>query len=58
VGERLDDKDIPHRTKLSELITKAFKREYAAMINGIQVRVLRSFGIQFQYFTTSLSAEL
>ncbi|KAF8901531.1 hypothetical protein CPB84DRAFT_1777550 [Gymnopilus junonius] len=36
IGEQLNDEDIPHRTKLSELITKAFKREYAKMINEIQ----------------------
>ncbi|CAA7268998.1 unnamed protein product [Cyclocybe aegerita] len=32
----LKDSDIPHRTKLSELITEAFKREYARMLLNIQ----------------------
>ena len=33
----LDDGDIPHRTKLSELITTAFQWEYQDMINDIKV---------------------
>jgi hypothetical protein len=33
----LDDGDIPHRSKLSELITKAFKKEYMEMTTEIEV---------------------
>lgn len=33
----LDDGDIPHRSKFSELITKAFKKEYMEMTTEIEV---------------------
>ncbi|KZP07598.1 hypothetical protein FIBSPDRAFT_708605, partial [Athelia psychrophila] len=32
----LDDKDIPHCTKLSEMITARFKVEHAAMVRDIR----------------------
>ncbi|KAJ6542329.1 hypothetical protein DFH09DRAFT_874064, partial [Mycena vulgaris] len=32
----LDDGDIPHRTKLSQLISTRFHAEYTAMIREIQ----------------------
>ncbi|KAF9527520.1 hypothetical protein CPB83DRAFT_768400, partial [Crepidotus variabilis] len=34
----LDEEDLPHRFKLGELNTTAFKKQYAAMSAGIQVR--------------------
>lgn len=43
IGTELDDKDIPHRTKLSEIITTQFKAEYAKMVLEIQVCYL-AFG--------------
>ncbi|PPR02336.1 hypothetical protein CVT24_011679 [Panaeolus cyanescens] len=36
IGEHLEDKDIPHRTKISDLITEAFEQEKAAMIDKIK----------------------
>ncbi|KAJ6495742.1 hypothetical protein C8R47DRAFT_936308, partial [Mycena vitilis] len=35
-AELLDDKDIPHRTRLAELITTRFQVEYEQMIKEIQ----------------------
>ncbi|KAJ7157080.1 hypothetical protein C8R46DRAFT_833843, partial [Mycena filopes] len=35
IGTELDDRDIPHRTKLSELITARFKCEWTRMIEEI-----------------------
>lgn len=37
IGTQLDDKHIPHRTKLSEMITERFKVEHAAMVQDICV---------------------
>lgn len=37
LGTQLGDEDIPHRTKLSELITQRFKVEYANMVQEISV---------------------
>ncbi|KAF9532740.1 hypothetical protein CPB83DRAFT_741999, partial [Crepidotus variabilis] len=39
----LDDSDIPHRTRISELITTAFQEEYAAMVKGLQNSLGRVF---------------
>lgn len=39
ISPHLDKVDIPHRTKLSELITMGFKREYFAMLKDIEVRL-------------------
>ena len=33
----LDDSDIPHRTKLGELIAESFKKEYLKMVAEISV---------------------
>jgi hypothetical protein len=38
IGTELQDSDIPHRTKLSELITSRFKVEYSRMVEEINVR--------------------
>lgn len=38
IGLELEDRDIPHRTKLSELITSRFKIEYAKINQEVQVR--------------------
>lgn len=38
IGAQLEDGDIPHRTKLSQLISTRFHIEYTAMIKEIQVR--------------------
>jgi hypothetical protein len=38
IGTEIEDYDIPHRTKLSELITSRFKVEYNRMIEDINVR--------------------
>jgi hypothetical protein len=43
IGTDLQDRDIPHRTKLSELITSRFKLEYSRMVNEINVSSLRLF---------------
>ncbi|KAJ6539736.1 hypothetical protein B0H19DRAFT_910393, partial [Mycena capillaripes] len=32
----LEDEDLPHRTKLSEIITTQFKTQYAKMVLEIQ----------------------
>jgi hypothetical protein len=37
IGAQLEDSDIPHRTKLGELITARFKLEYANMVQDIAV---------------------
>ncbi|CAA7271021.1 unnamed protein product [Cyclocybe aegerita] len=36
IGVELSDDDIPHRTKLSEIITTNFKQEYMAMLLDIE----------------------
>ncbi|KAJ7039415.1 hypothetical protein C8F04DRAFT_926993, partial [Mycena alexandri] len=36
IGTELDDRDIPHRTKLSELISERFKCEWARMVDEIK----------------------
>jgi hypothetical protein len=46
VSPHFDKVDIPHRTKLSELITADFKREYLAMLKDIEVR-LHDFLLSF-----------
>ncbi|KAJ7604851.1 hypothetical protein FB45DRAFT_709984, partial [Roridomyces roridus] len=35
IGVQLEDSDIPHRTKLNELICARFKTEYNAMLLDI-----------------------
>ncbi|KAJ7790431.1 hypothetical protein B0H14DRAFT_2396433, partial [Mycena olivaceomarginata] len=37
IGAQLEDEDIPHRTKLSQLISTRFNIEYTAMIDEIQL---------------------
>ncbi|KAJ7687279.1 hypothetical protein B0H17DRAFT_885558, partial [Mycena rosella] len=37
IGAQLQDADIPHRTKLSQLISARFQVDYAAMLREIQV---------------------
>ncbi|KAJ7482847.1 hypothetical protein B0H11DRAFT_1807231, partial [Mycena galericulata] len=41
IGAQLEDEDIPHRTKLSQLIASRFHTEYTKMINEIQNSVGR-----------------
>ncbi|KAJ7894905.1 hypothetical protein B0H14DRAFT_2334213, partial [Mycena olivaceomarginata] len=36
IGAQLEDEDIPHCTKLSQLISTRFNIEYTAMIDEIQ----------------------
>ena len=43
ISPHLNEVDIPHRTKLSELITAGFKREYLAMLKDIEVSVHHFF---------------
>jgi hypothetical protein len=38
IGAQLEDEDIPHRTKMSQLIATRFQIEYDKMIKEIQVR--------------------
>jgi hypothetical protein len=38
IGAQLDNGDIPHRTKLSQLISTRSHTEYTAMVRKIQVR--------------------
>lgn len=40
IGTQLHDGHIPHRTKLSELITERFKVEHAAMIQDLRVHFI------------------
>ncbi|TEB26684.1 hypothetical protein FA13DRAFT_1608436, partial [Coprinellus micaceus] len=37
----LDDTDIPHRTKVAQLITEAFAREYQKMVQEITTSIGR-----------------
>jgi hypothetical protein len=37
IGTELEERDIPHHTKLSELITAHFKTEYNRIIGDINV---------------------
>jgi hypothetical protein len=37
LNEDLEDSDIPHRTKLTELIFKSFDREFKCLVDHIQV---------------------
>ncbi|KAJ7703836.1 hypothetical protein B0H14DRAFT_3903685 [Mycena olivaceomarginata] len=41
IGAQLEDDDIPHRTKMAELITERFKVEYQKMIHKIQNAISR-----------------
>ncbi|THU88276.1 hypothetical protein K435DRAFT_608501, partial [Dendrothele bispora CBS 962.96] len=36
IGADIQDSDIPHRTKLSQLIVQQFQKEYSKMIGDIQ----------------------
>jgi hypothetical protein len=47
IGAQLEDRDIPHRTKLSEMITTRFKTEYNKMIEDIGVCCYTSFVITY-----------
>lgn len=40
IGAQLEDHDIPHHTKLSEMITTRFKTEYNKMVEDISVHNL------------------
>ncbi|KAJ7803186.1 hypothetical protein B0H14DRAFT_3778595 [Mycena olivaceomarginata] len=40
IGAQLDDGDIPHRTKLSQLISTRFHAEYTAMIHEIKISMI------------------
>ncbi|KAJ7818483.1 hypothetical protein B0H14DRAFT_2248557, partial [Mycena olivaceomarginata] len=41
IGVQLEDEDIPHRTKMSQLITTRFQIEYDKMIQEIQASLGR-----------------
>ncbi|KAJ7735047.1 hypothetical protein B0H16DRAFT_1765616 [Mycena metata] len=45
IGAQLEDRDIPHRTKLSQLISDRFQVEYKAMIREIQSRTVMFPGL-------------
>lgn len=47
IGAQLEDRDIPHRTKLSEMITTRFKTEYNKMIEDIGVCCYTLFVITY-----------
>ncbi|KAF5375571.1 hypothetical protein D9615_009215 [Tricholomella constricta] len=58
LGTQLTDRDIPHRTKLTEIIIDCFKTEYKAMVSDIQNALGRVSLTSDVWSRTSLAAHV
>ncbi|KAF5387624.1 hypothetical protein D9615_000715 [Tricholomella constricta] len=58
IGTELTENNLPHRTKLTEIIVESFKKEYAELMNDIQNALGRVSLTSDGWSRTSLSSHL